>query len=140
MTDSFLNSGCPMAQCCLLLLHTSILNEFKCKLLSKIQHSSTFQLIKWDSAKKQFTSVMKRKKVKTLFGHLLVAHTTSRLIGECLFPLWSSPACLNMKWLWITSGYLKVVNFLISPSFQSCHVSLPLLQSFVPYVDMRDMT
>ena len=31
-----------MVQCCFLLLHINILNEFKSKSLSKIQHTSTF--------------------------------------------------------------------------------------------------
>ena len=31
-----------MAQCCILLLHINILNEFEIKLLLKIQHTSTF--------------------------------------------------------------------------------------------------
>ena len=85
-----------------------------------------FLFVKCDSAKKQFTLVMDRRKADTLFTHLLVAHTTSMLIGECHFPLWSSTACRNMKWLWMTSGYLKVTDFIVAPSFQSHRVFFPL--------------
>ena len=127
-------------QCCLLLLHINILDEFESKSLLKIQHTSTFLACKVGFCQETIHFCGGEEESEDPIGHLLVAHTTSRLIGECRFPLWSSTACQNMKWLWMTSGYLKVVNFLVPPSLQSHCVSLPMSQSFVPYVDMRDMT
>ena len=58
---------------------------------------------------------MDRRKASTLFAHLFVPHTTLRLIGECRFPLWSSTACRNMKWLWMTSGYLTQIMSCLLP-------------------------
>ena len=45
------------------------------------------------------------RKANTRLGHLLVAHTTSRLIGECHFPLWSSQeVVVNHLWIPEQSG------------------------------------